>query len=100
MLETRAARCDDCAPMRSLDRRTLGALLCGLGLCQLAYSWMYSAISVPNERTRMYLTVALVDHGTFAIDAPLQRFGRVYDLARFGGHYYTDKAPGASLLAV
>ena len=100
MLETRGARCDDCAPMRSLDRRTRDALLCGLVLCQLAYSWMYSAISVPNERTRMYLTVALVDHGTFAIDAPLQRFGRVYDLARFGGHYYTDKAPGASLLAV
>ena len=86
--------------MRSLDRRTREALLCGLVLCQLAYSWMYSAISVPNERTRSYLTIAIVDHGTFAIDEPLRRFGRVYDLANFAGHYYTDKAPGASLLAV
>jgi len=86
--------------MRSLDPRTREALLCGLVLLQLAYSWMYSQISVPNERTRAYLTVAVVDDATIRIDAPLQRFGRVYDLANYRGHYFTDKAPGASLLAV
>ena len=86
--------------MRSLDRRTREALLCGLVLCQVAYSWMYSAISVPNERTRAYLTVAIVDHASVAIDAPLARFGSVYDLAKFGRHYYTDKAPGVSFMAV
>lgn len=65
-----------------------------------SYAWMFSRVSVPNERTRAYLTVALVDHGTLRIDEPLRRFGSVYDLAQFDGHYFTDKAPGTSLLAV
>jgi hypothetical protein len=86
--------------MRSLDLRMREALLCALVLLQLAYSWMYSEISVPNERTRVYLTIALVDHATLAIDEPVRRFGRVFDLASFRGHYFTDKAPGASLMAV
>lgn len=78
--------------------RELGLAL--LVLIVTSYAWMFSSVSVPNERTRAYLTVALVDHGTLAIDAPLQRFGGVYDLAQFGGHFFTDKAPGSSLLAV
>jgi hypothetical protein len=86
--------------MRPSDHRTRDALLCALVLLQLAYSWMYSQISVPNERTRVYLTLAIVDDGTLAIDGPVRRFGPVYDLANFRGHYFTDKAPGASLLAV
>jgi hypothetical protein len=65
-----------------------------------SYAWMFSRVSVPNERTRAYLTVALVDHGTLAVDEPLRRFGSVYDLAQFDGRYFTDKAPGSSLLAV
>ena len=74
-----------------------------LGLSVLfitSYAWMFSKVSVPNERTRAYLTVAIVDHGSLAIDEPIKRFGAVYDLAAFGGHYYTDKAPGSSLLGV
>jgi hypothetical protein len=82
------------------DRRLRDGLLCALVLCQLAYSWMFARVSVPNERTRAYLTIAIVDHASIAVDAPIARFGKVYDLARFGDHYFTDKAPGASLLAV
>jgi hypothetical protein len=82
------------------DRRLRDGLLCGLVLCQLAYSWMYSRVSVPNERTRAYLSIAIVDHASIAVDAPVARFGKVYDLARFGDHFFTDKAPGASFLAV
>jgi hypothetical protein len=82
------------------DRRLRDGLLCALVLCQLAYSWMFARVSVPNERTRAYLSVAIVDHASIAVDAPIQRFGKVYDLAHFGDHYFTDKAPGASLLAV
>jgi len=74
--------------------------LSALVLILLAYGWLFSGVSVPNERTRVYLTVALVDHGTAAIDAPMRRFGRVYDLAQAGEQHFTDKAPGASLLAV
>jgi hypothetical protein len=76
------------------------ALLAGLVLALLAYSWMFSGVSVPNERSRAYLTMALWDHGSVNIDEPVRRFGRVYDLASFGGHFFTDKAPGASLLLV
>lgn len=65
-----------------------------------SYAWMFSRVSVPNERTRAYLTVAIVDHGTLSVDEPIRRFGSVYDLAHFDGRYFTDKAPGSSLLAV
>ena len=69
-----------------------------LVLALLSYSWMFGSISVPNERSRVYLTVAMVDHGTLSIDEPIRRFGRIHDWARRDGRYYTDKAPGSSLL--
>jgi hypothetical protein len=74
----------------------LGALV----LAVLAYAWNFSNLTVPNERTRVYLTVALFEEHTLAIDKPLERFGHVLDRAAFGGHNFTDKAPGASLLAL
>jgi hypothetical protein len=81
----------------NLRLRELGFAV--LVLVVSSYAWMFSRVSVPNERTRAYLTVALVDHGTLQIDEPVRRFGAVYDLATFDGHYFTDKAPGSSLLA-
>lgn len=65
----------------------------------LSYSWMFTSISVPNERSRIYLAVAMVDHSTVAIDEPVKRFGRIHDLAKHDGHLYSDKAPGSSFLA-
>lgn len=61
---------------------------------------MYRGATLPNERTRLYLTYALFERGELSIDEPRRRFGRVMDEATFGGHAYTDKAPGSSLLAV
>lgn len=72
-------------------------LTCG-ALFLLAHSWMFASISVPNERSRIYLSVAIVDQQTLAIDAPIKRFGRIYDWARHDGRAYTDKAPGSSFL--
>lgn len=66
----------------------------------VAWSWIPLTISVPNERTRAYLTMALVERGSLQVDAEVARFGRVIDLAKHDGHYYTDKAPGSSLLGV
>ena len=66
----------------------------------LSYTWMYGAISVPNERSRVYLAVALWDDHTVQIDEPLKRWGKIFDLARHDGHYYSDKAPGSSFLKV
>jgi hypothetical protein len=64
----------------------------------LSYSTMFAAVSAPNERSRVYLAVALVDHNTLSIDEPVRRFGAILDTARFEGHLYSDKAPGSSFL--
>lgn len=64
----------------------------------VAWSWIPLTISVPNERTRAYLTMALVERGSLQIDEEVARFGRVIDIAKRDGHYYTDKAPGSSIL--
>jgi hypothetical protein len=50
-----------------------------------------------NENSRFDLVRAIVDHHTLAIDAYHHNTG---DKARFGDHYYSDKAPGLSLVAV
>ena len=67
-------------------------------LVLLSYSWMFKAITVPNERTRIYLSVAIVDHGTVSIDRPVRRFGKTADMAKYDGHLFTDKAPGTGFL--
>ena len=56
----------------------------------LSYSWMYSNITVPNERSRVYLAVSMVDGQTIKIDKALKRFGRIDDRATFKGHYYSE----------
>ena len=50
-----------------------------------------------NSASRLMLTYALVDRGTIAIDGMEDQ---THDIARTRGHYYTDKTPGFSLLAV
>ncbi|MFB6351598.1 MAG: hypothetical protein ABEN55_17345, partial [Bradymonadaceae bacterium] len=70
-----------------------------LAAFHLAFSWLYLDLSVPNERSRIYLAVDLVDHGTLSIDRAVERFGRIPDLAAHEGHTYSDKAPGSSFLA-
>ncbi len=64
----------------------------------LFYSSMFDKITVPNERTRVYLSVALVDDFSLSIDNSVQRFGKTVDIAEYDGRYFTDKAPGASFL--
>ena len=60
-------------------------------------------INNPNEYTRVYTAMALIEEGTFAIDTPVQRFGWVNDMSaprKTGGHYYMVKAPGAVWLGL
>ena len=83
--------------MRAFFLRELALALLVLSLS--SYAWLFSAVSAPNERTRLYLAVALVDEGTLQVDTQLKRCGRVFDLAQHDGHYFTDKAPGSSFLA-
>jgi hypothetical protein len=51
--------------------------------------------------SRLNLVFAVVDHGTFAIDAYHEVPPTLtYDKAYFDGHYYSDKIIGVSLLAL
>ena len=50
-----------------------------------------------NENSRFDLVRAIVDDHTIAIDRYHENTG---DKASYGGHFYSDKAPGLSLLAV
>jgi tetratricopeptide (TPR) repeat protein len=68
-------------------------------LVLLFYSYFFQFIGREswNVSSRLNLTYALAEYGTFRIDAYHQNTG---DKVFYRGHYYTDKAPGISLLAV
>jgi len=88
------------APARAALRAHLARLApLALLLGALLYTRPYHDISSPNERSRVYAAVALVDHGTLSIDAPFERFGYIGDRAAHAGRLYSDKAPGSALLA-
>ena len=61
-----------------------------------AYAYFYQAGGW-NQNSRFDLTRAIVERHTLAIDAFHENTG---DKAFRDGHWYTDKAPGLSLLAV
>jgi len=50
-----------------------------------------------NEFSHLALTMAIVDEGRLEIDSYYNQTG---DRAYYNGHYYSDKAPGLSFLAV
>jgi hypothetical protein len=73
------------------------------GLCAFAYVYVFpyqSGLNNPNENVRFYMTAALVDSHSYAIDAQRERWGWVNDAAVHGGHHYSVKAPGTSFLGV
>ena len=56
-------------------------------------SWEFN----PNNSTRLFAAISLVEQGDATIDefAPL-----TIDKAKFGAHYYLDKAPGMTLMSL
>jgi hypothetical protein len=78
--------------MTRLDRRISWGIF-GLLLCSYAYFYQAGGW---NENSRMDLVRAIVEDHTLSIDRYHLNTG---DKALFGGHYYSDKAPGLSLLA-
>ena len=63
-----------------------------------AFAWMSPQDPVNTQIvTRMGLTMSIVEHGRLDIDNVADR---TIDKARFGEHFYADKVPGQSLLAV
>ena len=66
------------------------------GLLLLAYGY-FQQVPAWNEYSRYDLTRAIVEQGTLRIDSFHENTG---DKALYDGHWYSDKAPGTSLLGV
>jgi hypothetical protein len=60
----------------------------------------FRALENPNENVRIWATRALVHHGTWDINQVVGEWGPVTDTAAIGGHRYSSKAPGTTLLGV
>lgn len=79
--------------MSTADRRTAVGLFF---LTFVAYASFFGGAGW-NQNANFDLTRAIVERGTIAIDAYA---GNTGDVSRYGGHVYSNKAPGLSLLAV
>ena len=66
-------------------------------LVWLSCVWFGSWALNPNNATRIYASIALVERGDARID---QYQALTIDKAEFGGHFYMDKAPGMTLLSL
>lgn len=66
-------------------------------LVWLSCAWFGSWELNPNNATRLFAAISLVENGDATIDefAPL-----TIDRAQFGAHVYADKAPGMTLMAL
>ena len=77
------------------SRQTRQATVLGVALF-LTYAYFYEAGGW-NQNSRFALVRAVLERHTLQIDAYQLHTG---DRALWQGHYYTDKAPGAALLAL
>lgn len=74
-----------------------------VALLAVLYLWVFpyhAQVNNPNENVRVYMTVAIVDDHTFAIDRVERDWGYVNDKATRNGKLYSSKAPGTSYLGV
>ncbi len=76
-------------------------------LALVAFAYLYARpsqpfIHNPNEILRVYMTAAIVDDRSYAVDAPADRWGPSVDgdASSHGGRTWSPKAPGTSLLGV
>ncbi|KQN80030.1 hypothetical protein [Sphingomonas sp. Leaf62] len=85
----------DTVPVVQLRRDPVAWLIALLVWFSCAWfgSWEFN----PNNAVRMFATLSLVEQGDATIDefAPL-----TIDKAQFGEHYYSDKAPGMTVLGI
>ena len=74
-------------------------------LAAIAVAYLYVVPYFPkihsaNELPRVYLVKAIVEDHAFYVDHGAARWGATADVSPWNGHAYSNKAPGASLLAV
>lgn len=92
-----ATKTTNASPATLLRRHAVWA---AVALAYLIVFPYFERLNNPNENVRVWMTRAIVAHGTFAIDAVEREWGEVSDRAAFGGRRFSSKAPGASLLGV
>ena len=81
--------------------RVAWAVLLAVIVGVYAYNAPYFGhLNNPNENVRVYMTRAMVEDHTFAIDDIIAEWGYVNDKATFDGRMYAGKAPGMSYLGV
>ncbi|MCC6645704.1 MAG: hypothetical protein IT374_09055 [Polyangiaceae bacterium] len=91
------------SPQRAGERRLTRAFF---GLLAIVYFGVFpylQEVNNPNENSRTYLVLALVDHHTFRLDEVARRYGWTNDLARVpepggGTHLAAVKGPWMSLI--
>lgn len=72
--------------------------LCAFGLL---YTFPYHPkINNPNEKLRVYMTAAIAEEGTYAVNTFRKRWGWVNDAAVRDGKFYSVKGPATSFLGV
>ncbi len=71
-----------------------GFIFCLLLAC---FAYTFPRWADPNQNSRLDMVIAVVEDGTFQID---RYVANTVDYARVGGHYYSDKAPGAAFLGI
>jgi hypothetical protein len=67
----------------------------------LSYGWFINGVGGPNPLSRIALTLSLLEQRTVTVDRWVALFPTTFaDKSQVGEHYYSDKAPGVSLLAL
>jgi hypothetical protein len=61
---------------------------------------LFPRIPNPNEFSRYELVVSMAERRTFSIDEELATLAVHEDRSSFGGHFYSNKAPGLSFAAL
>lgn len=77
------------------ERRSTAAVL--FLLVWLSCAWFGSWERNPNHAVRLYAAMAVVEEGTATID---RYEALTIDKAKFGAHFYSDKAPGMTIMAL
>ncbi len=67
----------------------------------ISCAWFINGVGGPNPLSRIALTLSLLEDRSVAVDRWVALFPDNFaDKSRVGDHYYSDKAPGVSLLAL
>lgn len=85
------------AKTEAIPRRAMIVFLAVTGFIMLTVARDLGNRNNANVWSHIALTFAVVEHGTFAIDPYIKA---TEDWSSFGGHYYSNKAPGPALAAV